>query len=87
MKIESTPCDCSSHGDVVGDDGFLDILDVVGLIESVFLDTAPLTVDPQCPHINRGDINCDGINNVLDIVSMIDFVFREGADVCNPCLL
>lgn len=86
MKISSIPCECSSHGDVIGDDGFLDILDVVGLIEFVFLGSGSLAVDPQCPHINRGDVNCDGINNVLDIVYMIDFVFREGADVCNPCL-
>ena len=46
----------------------------------------PLTIDPQCPHVNRGDVNCDGINNVQDVVYLIDYVFRGGIEPCDPCL-
>jgi len=38
-----------------------------------------------CPHVNRGDINCDGVNNVRDIVQLIDYTSRGGAGPCNPC--
>jgi hypothetical protein len=85
IKYSALPCVCSAHGDVAGDDGFLDILDVVGLIDYIFLGIGPLASDPQCPHINRGDVNCDGINNVQDIVYLIDFVFRGDFAPCDPC--
>ena len=87
IKYASIPCDCASHGDVVGNDGFIDVMDVVGLIEHVLVTPATLTVDPNCPHLDRGDINCDGIENILDVVSMIDFVYRGGPPPCDPCLL
>jgi hypothetical protein len=85
IKYRALPCVCTSHGDIIGDDGFIDILDIVGLIDCIFVSADPLTVDPQCPHVNRGDVTCDGINNVQDIVHLIDFVFRGGAAPCDPC--
>jgi hypothetical protein len=85
IKYSPVPCDCSSHGDVAGDDGFLDILDIVGLIDYIFQGSDPLAIDAQCPHINRGDVNCDGVNNVQDIVYLIDSVFRGGFTPCDPC--
>jgi hypothetical protein len=85
IKYSSRPCDCSNHGDIAGDDGFIDVLDIVGLIDYVFSTDEPPVTDPDCPHVNRGDVNCDGFDNVQDLVLLIDYTFRGGDAPCDPC--
>jgi hypothetical protein len=79
-------CDCSSHGDIAGDDGSIDVLDLSALIDYVFAGAAAPAADPQCPHVNRGDTNCDGVVSVLDMVVLVDYIFRNGPEPCDPCV-
>lgn len=85
VPAESLPCDCSRHGDVVGEDGVVDALDVVAQIDHAFRAGPAPKRDLQCPHLNRGDLNCDGRNDVLDVVGAIGIAFRNGAPPCQPC--
>jgi hypothetical protein len=78
-------CDCTAHGDIVGD-SFIDVLDLGALIEYVFQGADAPASDPQCPHINRTDVNCDGFASVLDMVRLIDHIFRSGPGPCDPCI-
>jgi hypothetical protein len=79
-------CNCAQHGDVVGDDGVIDAQDITALVAHVFAGIGAPPQDPLCPHIDRGDLNCDSVKNALDIVSLIDIVFRNGNASCNPCM-
>lgn len=85
VPAESLPCDCTHHGDVAGKDGQFSILDVVATIDHVFRGGAPPARDLVCPHLHRGDLNCDAVSNVIDVVRMIDIALRGGATVCQPC--
>jgi hypothetical protein len=76
---------CSHHGDVASDDDAIDVMDVVALIDYAFSGAAQPAKDSGCPHIDRGDVNCDGADDVLDVVRMIEFAFSGGAPPCNPC--
>lgn len=79
------PCDCSRHGDVTGFDGTIDVLDVVSLIDHAFRDGLAPPRDLNCPHLNRGDLNCDAVNDILDVVAMVNLAFRNGLAMCDPC--
>ncbi len=76
---------CAHHGDVTGNDDAIDVMDVVALIDHAFSGGTQPVQDAGCPHIDRGDINCDGVDDVLDIVRMIDYAFQGGNPPCNPC--
>jgi hypothetical protein len=76
---------CASHGDVAGDDGALDAVDLQVLIDHIFFGGADPTTDQGCPHIDRGDFNCDGSDDAIDLSHLIDHVFFGGAGPCNPC--
>lgn len=78
-------CDCSLQGDVTGGDGVIAIDDILALIAYAFSAAAEPPIDANCPHFDRGDVNCDGVDDIIDIVSLIDFVFVSGAPPCNPC--
>jgi aminopeptidase N len=68
---------------VLGDedhDGFVDILDVVFMIDHVFSGFAP--PDPA----NLADVNRDCIVDVFDLVYLIDYVFSSGAAPQFGCL-
>jgi len=39
-----------------------------------------------CPHIDRGDLNCDGSDDALDLVYLIDLLFAAGDYPCDPCV-
>jgi hypothetical protein len=79
------PCDCAGQGDLQGDDGLLDILDVAGLINHAFRGAPPPVKDAACPHINRADLNCDAVIDILDVVGLIGTAFRAGPPPCDPC--
>jgi hypothetical protein len=79
------PCDCSSHGDLVGEDGVIDVFDIVAEIDYVFRAGLEPKRDLVCPHLNRGDLNCDAKNDILDVVRGVDIAFRDGVPPCQPC--
>jgi len=85
VPAEALPCDCGHHGEVAGEDGEINALDVVAVIDHVFRGGVAPKRDLACPHLNRGDVNCDAVNNVLDVVRYIDVAFRGGATLCQPC--
>ncbi len=82
----TNPCNCFCHGDPVCD-AQPDILDVVETINQAFRGFSP-TIDANCPHVGRTDVNCSGAIDVVDVVLMINVAFR-GADInasfCDPC--
>ena len=85
LTIALPPCDCPAEGDVSDNDGIINAIDLNGLIDVIFYSAPAPPVDPQCPHINRGDLNCDGIVDALDLNWMIDYIFFSGPNPCNPC--
>jgi PKD repeat protein len=78
-------CDCSAHGDVATDDGFIDALDLAFLIDHLFASGAQPPTDPTCSHLDRGDYNCDGADDALDLGLLIDLLFAGGDPPCDPC--
>jgi hypothetical protein len=76
---------CPSHGDIANDDGFIDVLDMSGLIDYIFSNGPQPPQDPGCPHVDRGDFNCDGSDDSLDLSRLIDLIFRNGPGPCDPC--
>ncbi len=79
------PCDCTSHGDLAGGDGVIDVFDIVAVIDYVFRGAPEPKRDLVCTHLNRGDLNCDAINDILDVVRGVDIALRNGAPPCQPC--
>ncbi len=73
VQVEMTVSDGPVYtcGDV-NDDGAIDILDMIYLIDYKFKD------GPEPVSMNEADVNSDGLVNVLDIVYMIDFKFKGG---------
>jgi alkaline phosphatase D len=78
-------CDCSSHGDILHDDGSFDIPDLNALIDYMFSGGAQPPNDPACPHADRGDVNCDGFDDALDISYYVDLLLAGGPAPCVPC--
>lgn len=78
-------CDCSHHGDLLGDDGSFTSLDLGQLVEYLFAGAPQPPIDATCPHADRADINCDGFDDALDLSLYVDMVFFGGPDPCNPC--
>lgn len=86
VPAEPLPCDCGHHGDVAGEDAEMNALDVVAVVDHVFRGGLAPKRDLVCPHLNRGDLNCDAVNDVLDVVRLIDIAFRGGSHPCQPCV-
>lgn len=61
------------------------MFDVIGLIDYAFSSGPQPPKDSNCPHVDRGDVNCDGIDDVFDVVGLIDYTFSGGTPPCNPC--
>lgn len=85
VTADPLPCDCSHHGDVSGTDALLNVLDVTAIIDHVFRGGGQPVRDLVCPHLHRGDLNCDAVGDVIDVVLLIDAAFRGGAIPCDPC--
>jgi hypothetical protein len=79
----SAGCDCTFHADLFPD-AELNAVDLATLIDIVFFGATDYT-DPSCPHVGRGDYNCDCLVNSVDLAELIDGVFFGGVGPCNPC--
>ncbi len=75
----SASAECDLCGDVNGD-GFVDIDDVVALINWMFPPEWP-PVTPECP--NAGDVNCDTGVTTADIDYLMDYIFSSGPPPCD----
>lgn len=82
--VTVSPCDCGFHGDLNGS-GAIGAADMTLLVNWIFFSVGPPPTDPGCPHVDRGDFNCDGMDNTIDLSLMIDHVNYGGAGPCNPC--
>ncbi|MBI3871778.1 MAG: PKD domain-containing protein [candidate division Zixibacteria bacterium] len=88
ITILSSTCLCDCHADPICD-GQSDILDVSKTIDVAFRGVNP-TIDINCPHAGRTDVNCSGATDIIDVINIISVAFR-GADpatsFCDPCAL
>jgi len=79
-------CRCDCHADPVCD-GVSTVQDVVKTVGVAFRGDPP-TVDTDCAHAGRTDVDCSGFTTIIDVVRMVDVAFR-GADpavkFCRPC--
>ncbi|MBU0959386.1 MAG: hypothetical protein KKB31_05570, partial [Nanoarchaeota archaeon] len=79
------PCDCGVWGDLNGD-GAINPVDVVFMINKVYLGNDQLVQPPNCP-LQAGDVNCDGNVNPVDVVFMVNYVYLSNNMFCDdPCL-
>lgn len=85
LTIVPPPCDCSLHGDIAGDDGTFTAVDMTALINHIFFGAPAPPVDSECPHVNRGDVNCSGAVDAVDLTHYVNLVFFGGAPPCDPC--
>jgi len=79
----SAGCNCTYHADVYPDTE-LNAADLATLIDIVFFGGSD-SIDPSCPHVGRGDYNCDCLVDSIDLAAMIDGVFFGGVGPCDPC--
>ena len=78
-------CDCLAIGDF-NDDGQINPVDVVYLIDYAFRNGPSPPADLTCPVLNRGDFNCDGRIDLSDVVGIAGYVYRFPAPgPCDPC--
>jgi len=78
-------CDCSGIGDC-DDDGVITAVDVVYLLDYLYLGGSPPSIDPGCPVVNRGDFDCDGRVSLVDVVALVLYLHSPiGAGPCDPC--
>lgn len=77
-------CECPHIGDL-DTNGFLNILDVVGLVNVAFRGAEMPPSDRFCPLATRADLNCNGIVNIQDVVSIVNAAFRGSDTRCDPC--
>jgi hypothetical protein len=78
-------CECPFIGDL-DTNGFIDVFDVVAMVNVAFRNGAIPPGDPQCPLATRADLNCDTFVDVLDVVGIVNTAFRNNDSRCNPCL-
>jgi hypothetical protein len=65
------------QGDVNGD-GVINIVDVVYLINYLFIH------GPAPQPLVAGDVNCNGVIDVVDVVYLINYLFIDGPPPCEP---
>jgi len=78
-------CECPFIGDL-DTNGFIDVLDVVAMVNVAFRNGAMPPGDPQCPLATRADLNCDTFVDIFDVVGIVNTAFRGNDSRCNPCL-
>ncbi len=82
--ITISDCDCTRLGDCDGDDAITPV-DVIYLVNTVYLGADPPPPLPWCPTVN-GDWNCDDIIDPVDVMEIVGFVYRNsGFPPCDPC--
>ena len=79
-------CNCgTTWGDVNGD-GNINPVDVVYMVNEVYLGRDMLEQPPTCP-LSAGDVNCDGNINPVDVVYFVNRVYLGYNMFCSdPCL-
>ena len=63
---------CSSMLGDINDDGLINVLDIVSLVNFVLG-----TDTPSNNEIYAADINGDGILNILDVVTMVNWILSD----------
>jgi hypothetical protein len=63
---------CIADGDV-NEDGLINVVDIVQMVNSILDDTLELTDNQLC----LLDLNSDGIINVIDIVSLVNSILES----------
>jgi len=82
---DACECICGVWGDV-NDDGEINPVDVVYLVNFVYKNIDGRTVWPDCPHVT-GDVNCDDAVNPVDVVYYVNFVYKNQDAFCDdPCV-
>jgi len=77
-------CDCGTWGDVNGD-GAINPVDVVFIVNFVYLSNNMIVQPPNCPR-DAGDVNCDGNRNPVDVVFYVNYVYLSNDMFCaDPC--
>ena len=82
--VTYSPCFCEEHGKISGNND-ITALDLNDMIDDLFFSSPLPPTDPDCPHIHRGDFNCDNTYDALDLNAIIDYLFFAGASPCDPC--
>lgn len=82
--VTYSPCFCEEHGKIANNND-ITALDLNVMIDGLFFGAPAPTKDPDCPHIHRGDFNCDNSYDALDLNALIEYLFYGGATLCNPC--
>jgi len=76
--------DCGTWGDV-NNDGNINPVDVVFMINYVYLTNDMRVQPPNCPN-EAGDVNCDGGVNPVDVVFYVNYVYLSNDMFCaDPC--
>jgi len=85
ITVEQNPCDCGIWGDV-NDDGAINPVDVVLMVNYVYMGWDMLTPLPACPY-HVGDVNCDNGVNPVDVVFYVNYVYLGWNMFCpDPCI-
>lgn len=84
--LEET-CDCGVWGDV-NDDGEINPVDVVYMVNFVYKNDDRRIQPPDCPY-EAGDVNCDDEVNPIDVVRYVNYVYKNitpwpCGDPCDP---
>jgi len=77
-------CDCGRWGDVNAD-GQVNPVDVVFMVNYVYLGKDMVVPYPNCPY-DAGDVNCDGQRNPVDVVFYVRYTYHGRDMFCpDPC--
>jgi len=76
-------CDCGLPGDM-DCDGMTNPIDVVYLVNFVYLSQDARCVLPGCPYYT-GDANCDYQVNPVDVVYLVNAVYKNQNALCDGC--
>jgi len=81
---DACACNCGVWGDVTGD-GVINPVDVVYMVNYVYLSVNMLVQPPNCPRL-AGDVNCDDNVNPVDVVFYVNHVYLSLNMFCaDPC--
>jgi len=79
----ASACDCGVWGDV-NDDGQVNPIDVVYMVNFVYKNQDARIQPPGCPY-EAGDVDCDQQVNPVDVVYYVNFVYKNWDAFCEPC--
>jgi hypothetical protein len=77
-------CNCGVWGDVT-DDGAVNPVDVVYLVNFVYKSLDARIQPPACPY-EAGDVDCNTQVNPVDVVYLVNYVYKSLDALCRPCL-